>query len=204
MLLRPLLISLFMHGLLIAVFIYFSQGKTVKKISLEASLVITNKKISKEKDLLPKKITQAKANVKPLAIKPITKTKNFLNDLEALSKSFEQDIKNQEDKSVQEQEVEFTYFDEIYANIKNSFTIPPQMDTPKAAKLKTIIKLYIDEEGKVINIELHKTSSDNYFDELVMAAVKKIHKFNSPPLHLQESLKYAGVVIELCPKDCVD
>ena len=207
--LKFLLLSTMIHILLISGFIFNFANKPIKKISLEASLVIKNKKIVKQKDLLPKKnIEQASSviskNTRELKIKPVLEQKNFLNDLEVLSKSFAEDIKKQETKNIQEQEIEYNYFDEIYAQIKNAFIIPPQLDTPAAFRLKTIVKLYLDESGKMLNVELYKTSSDNYFDEIVLAGVKKVQQFSPPPLHLQESLKKAGVVIELCPKNCLN
>jgi TonB family protein len=203
---KALKISLGLHLVACFILIFVNAYEKPKKITLEASLVFKNSK--KSKDLLPKKTMEKKIIVKEIAKKAdkkeekIAKKNNFLDELEVLSKSYEEDLAKKPTFNPEDELVNSTYFDEIYTLIKNSFFIPPHLNTPDALKLKSLLRITINAQGDTLKVVLEKSSGDDYFDQIVLSGTKKVTNFGPPPINLQESLSSVGILIELCPKNC--
>ena len=210
---KALKISLGLHLGACFILIFMTAYEKPQKVTMEASLVFKNAK--KSKDLLPKKPILVKNNslekkiiVKEVAKKEdkkeekLVKKNNFLDELEVLSKSYEEDLAKKPSSTPEDESANATYFDEIYTLIKNSFSIPPHLDTPAALKLKSLLRLTINAQGDILNVALEKSSGDDYFDKTVLNGTKKVTNFGPPPINLQESLSSVGILIELCPKNC--
>ena len=64
--------------------------------------------------------------------------------------------------------------------------------------LNTVVKIYLDPNGYVINRELIKSSGDTRFDEIVLTAIDKASPFPKPEDKFID-IVYSGIILTAKP-----
>lgn len=194
----------------------------------EAKIIFKGK--PREKNLLPRKqavpLAAAKQLEKPLEKKPDSKPepekkaafpaekdalvktssskKNFTDALKKLSARFSEDLASEKKDTTPEDfsEYDASYFDEVYARIKESFVVPPHINGPMGKKLQATLRLYILYDGTLGKVDLERSSGDEHFDKAVVDGTKRVTNFGRPPILLQNALADRGIVVDMCPFTC--
>ncbi len=168
-------------------------------------------KVPPEKPLAPEppKIAKAETPIpdKPVekeALKVVKQKTDYTSKLRKLTQSFSEDLSTDKKEPEPEDfsEEDSSYFDQIYALIKDSFIVPPHVNGPAGHKLQAVIRLYLFNDGSVSKLDLEHSSGDEHFDKAVLDGAKRVNNFGRVPILLQNALSERGVVVELCPFKC--
>lgn len=140
------------------------------------------------------------------ATKVVKSKVDYTSELKKLSASFSEDLSKITKESAPEElsSEDSTYFDQIYALIKESFILPPHIDGPQGHKLQAVIRLFLSDDGNLSKLDLERSSGDEHFDKAVLDGAKRVSNFGKVPLLLQNALSEKGVVVELCPFKCME
>lgn len=205
----------------------FSWHPKKEPLVLEAKMIFKAK--VRDKELLPRKryksadktveAPKAKEAEKEPVVKPLLETKetkdtvakkvekpkkDYASELRKLTQSFSEEIKPDE-KIVEEEfsDEDASYFDQIYALVKESFVVPPHINGPAGKNLQADIRLFLKDDGSLLRIELEHSSGDEHFDKAVLDGTKGVVSFGQVPILLQHALSQRGIVVEMCPFKCV-
>ncbi|MEM7828517.1 MAG: energy transducer TonB [Candidatus Aenigmatarchaeota archaeon] len=85
-----------------------------------------------------------------------------------------------------------SYFDILWINIKNNWSIPPELNAKKNA-LECIVGLKIKRNGIVMNIWMEKGSGNKLFDESALRAISKTAPFPPFPSEINSDFLEIGV-----------
>lgn len=150
----------------------------------------------------------------PVADKPVLKEAakvvkpkiDYTSELKKLSASFSEDLSKISKESAPEDfsSEDSTYFDQIYALIKESFILPPHLDGPQGHKLQAVIRLFLLDDGSLSKLDLERSSGDEHFDKAVLDGAQRVSNFGKVPILLQNALSEKGVMVELCPFKCME
>lgn len=207
-----LLLSVGLHVFLLASLVIVSKINLFedkpKMISINAKVVFKDAKKADEHHLPRKNIAPPKA--KQVANPNLANTKpknnhNFLQELDHLSKEYEQEIVEHKGKKALQEEALYNdgdYLDSVHATIKQNFILPSHLNDPNKKSISATVKVFIDSLGKLSSARLEKSSGDKDFDEAILFATKKVTNFGNPPVLMQKSLQQNGILIQFCPFEC--
>lgn len=204
---KAFLLSFCFHLFLLGSLMRFQFLKQSPKKTLRAHLVFKGQMA--KKDQLPKKtLSPSKKEPMPLPISqkqksnPIKKNNSDYNKLlKNLSSDFINDI-NLYKNSENDIEKNGDYFDQIYTLIKSSFVLPKGLEEKEKNDLNSIIKIFLKEDGKLLNAHLEKSSGDEIFDKLVLEGILSIKSFGQVPSSLISYFKDQGLMVKMCPYEC--
>lgn len=224
---KTLIASLILHiSLLGLILIDLPSKKAVKnQVAIEAKLMF--KKKARPEHWLPEKMPPPVAKVKaPVVVKDLKpaaapqkeavlpakekvlapkKKVDYMKELARLSRAFSDELDDATDaKEVFEVEADGSYFDQIYSLIKQSFVLPPHVNSPRGRSLQAVLRLYLSPDGNLSRLSLERSSGDEHFDKAVMEGTKRVNNFGAVPIMLQSALSQDGVVVEMCPFKCLE
>lgn len=138
--------------------------------------------------------------------KPTQKpTKDFAKQLAAITKNFAKDVDTPK-KELFDPDADaadsVSYFDQVYALIKESFVVPPHINGPEGQKLQAVVRIFLAADGTLTKLDLESSSGDEHFDKAVMDGTRRVNNFGAVPIFLQTALRERGIVVELCPFKC--
>lgn len=213
---RAFLLSICFHLFLFCSLMKFQLFKQNPKKTLMAQLVF--KGDMAKKNQLPKKNLNSSKN-EPLLLpisqkskssppkknppkKEIKKNSSDYNKLlKNLSSDFINDINSYKD-SDNDIEKNGDYFDQIYTLIKNSFVLPKSLEEKEKNNLNNIVKIFLKENGQLLNAILEKSSGNEIFDKLVIEGILRIKSFGQVPSSLITYFKEQGLSVKMCPYEC--
>lgn len=139
----------------------------------------------------------------PLKVEEKAVKKDYASELRKLTQSFSDEIKPEKEELYEEfSDQDASYFDQIYALIKESFIVPPHVNGPAGQNLQADIRLFLQNDGSLLKVDLERSSGDTHFDKAVVDGAKRVTNFGKVPLLLQNALSQRGIVVELCPFKC--
>jgi TonB family protein len=91
------------------------------------------------------------------------------------------------------------YYGVIKAAVRRYYDVSNTIAEAERIQLKADVIIRLDAEGNVIEVSLAKSSSNDVFNNAVIAAVKKAAPFGPPPAPLRGPLKKDGVQLRFTP-----
>ena len=76
------------------------------------------------------------------------------------------------------------YFRELDERIRSNWTVP-ELAPSDSRNLIVQIRITIEQDGKVSNVRMEKTSANSYFDDSVLRAIHKASPLPVPPEQLR-------------------
>ena len=195
---RALTVSVSLHVLVLVAYVALSTYEPaliLKPTSIQVSLT----KLGQTRD--PKLLPRLDVSEAPQKKKP-------KNPLDLLKKRFGKPTPEGQKKgsnlgSSLAQELANSYELQVLELLRNNYEIPRVISPKEAQKLKLWVKLRIDPQGKLIDIQILQASQNTRFDQAVLLGSRKITSFGMPPLQLARKYRTEGLLIQFCPLECL-
>ena len=97
-----------------------------------------------------------------------------------------------------QEDLQDSYTAQVAALIKQWYTLPAVL-RHQQKQLTAVMKLRINAQGKLVKVEIVRSSGKTMFDNGVLVTIRRIVLFGEPPLQLRRIIATAGFELEFAP-----